>query len=136
PIGVAAGASPPDQAVRARLDDVARQTVAKLRPRSEPAVAIRGSDGQGLVLVLEDNLEMSRFLADCLAPDYRVATAFDGRQGLEMALQLRPDLILSDIMMPVMAGDALVRELRSRAELQGIPIIVLTAKADDGLRVK
>jgi signal transduction histidine kinase len=136
PIRVAAGASPADQAVRATLDDVARQTVAELRPRSEPAVAIRGSGGQGLVLVLEDNLEMSRFLADCLAPDYRVATAFDGRQGLERALELRPDLILSDIMMPVMGGDALVRELRAHPELEGIPIIVLTAKADDELRVK
>ncbi len=136
PIGVAAGASPAEQAVRATLDDVAQQTVAELRPRIEPAVAISGSGDQGLVLVLEDKLEMSRFLADCLAPDYRVATAFDGRQGLERALELRPDLILSDIMMPVMGGDALVRELRAHPELEGIPIIVLTAKADDELRVK
>jgi len=136
PRGVAAGASPADRAVRDTLDQVARQTVAELRPRSEPAVAIRGSGSQGLVLVLEDNPEMSRYLVDCLAPDYRVATAFDGRQGLEKALELRPDLILSDIMMPVMGGEALVRELRAHPELEGIPIIVLTAKADDELRVK
>ena len=137
PIGGTAGATPADQAtVRATLDDVARQTVEELRPGSEPAGAIRASGGQSLVLVIEDNLEMSRYLADCLAPDYRIATAFDGRQGLERALELRPDLILSDIMMPVMGGKALVREMRAHAELEGIPIIVLTAKADDELRVK
>jgi signal transduction histidine kinase len=135
PIGEAAGATPTDHAtVRATLDGVARQTVEELRPRSEPAGAIWSP--QSLVLVIEDNLEMSRYLADCLAPHYRIATAFDGRQGLERALELRPDLILSDIMMPVMGGEALVREIRAHAELEGIPIIVLTAKADDELRVK
>jgi signal transduction histidine kinase len=128
---VAVAAGPRDA-----LDEVARQTVAELRPRREPAADVRGSGGHGLVLVLEDNPEMSRFLVDSLAPDYRVATAFDGRQGLEKALELRPDLILSDVMMPVMGGDTLVRELRAHPELEGIPIIVLTAKADDALRVE
>src|SRR5262249_52283112 len=80
--------------------------------------------------------DMSSFLVDCLAPDYRVATAFDGRQGLEQALALRPDLILSDVMMPVMDGDAVVRELRAHSELDGVPIIVLTAKADEELCVR
>ncbi len=79
---------------------------------------------------------MSRFLVDSLAPPYRLATSFDGYQGLEMALELRPDLIVSDIMMPVMGGDVFVRELRTHPELDGIPIVVLTAKADDELRVQ
>ncbi len=136
PDAPSAGASPADGTVRDTLDEVARQTVRELRPRSEPVLAVRGHGSQGLVLVLEDNAEMSRFLVDCLAPDYRVATAFDGRQGLEKALELRPDLILSDVMMPVMGGDAVVRELRTHPELEGIPIIVLTAKADDELRVE
>jgi signal transduction histidine kinase len=105
------------------------------RPR-EPVLAAGEGGHFGLVLVIEDHPEMSRFLADCLAPDYRVATAFDGREGLEKALELKPDLILCDVMMPVMAGDALVREIRAHPELEGIPIIVLTAKADDALRVR
>ena len=125
----------PSPGAREALDEVAHRTVAELRPRDEPAVATHGAGDQGLVLVIEDNPEMSRFLVECLAADYRVATAFDGRQGVDRALELRPDLILSDVMMPVMAGDALVRELRAHRELDGIPIIVLTAKADDALRV-
>src|SRR5262249_50235013 len=57
-------------------------------------------------------------------------------EGLEKALALRPDLILCDVMMPVMGGDAMVHELRTHPELVGIPIVVLTAKADDELRVR
>jgi signal transduction histidine kinase len=117
------------------LDEIARQTVKELGPRSESTPSLREGGSQGLVLVVEDHPEMSRFLADCLAPDYRVATAFDGRRGLERALELRPDLVLCDVMLPVMGGDALVRELRKHPELAGTPIIVLTAKVDDELRV-
>ncbi len=134
---IRAGVAPPaNGAARAGLDEVARQIVAELRPEGEPEPAIRGSGDRALVLVLEDNPDMSRFLVDSLAPDYRVATAFDGREGLEKVLELRPDLILSDIMMPVMGGDVFVRELRAHHELDGIPIIVLTAKADDELRAR
>ena len=132
----AGAAAVPDRAAREALDEVARQTVAELRSPTEPTIAIHGDGDRGLVLVIEDNFEMSRFLVDCLAPDHRVATAFDGRSGVDQALALRPDLILTDLMMPVMGGDALVRELRGHAELESIPILVLTAKADDELRVR
>jgi signal transduction histidine kinase len=89
-----------------------------------------------LVLVVEDNVEMNRFITDLLAPDYRVASAFDGREGLEWARTLRPDLIVSDVMMPRLSGDELVRQLRATPALDGVPILMLTAKADDALRVR
>ena len=131
PVG-ATGARPSDRNV---LDEIARQMVKELLPRSEPIPALYQGGSQGLVLVVEDHPEMNRFLCDCLARDYRVASAFDGRQGLEKALELRPDLILCDVMLPVMSGDVLVRELRTHPELEGSPILVLTAKADEELRV-
>jgi len=84
-----------------------------------------------LVLVVEDNADMNRFIAGMLQPRYRVASAFDGREGLEQALKLTPDLILSDVMMPVMDGEQMVRQIRQHVELDGVPIIMLTAKADD-----
>jgi signal transduction histidine kinase len=127
--------APAEAGERETLDEVARQTVAELRMPSDVPTATPRGNGQGLVLVIEDNVEMSRFLVDCLARDYRVATALDGRQGVEKALELHPDLILSDVMMPGMAGDALVRELRAHPELEGVPIVMLTAKADDALRL-
>jgi signal transduction histidine kinase len=124
-----------DRPMRAPLDDLAQQTVAELRRRDTVPVATVDTGRLGSVLVVEDNAAMRTFLVDCLAPEYRVATAVDGRQGLEKALDVRPDAIVTDVMMPVLGGDALVRELRRHPELDGTPVIVLTARADDELRV-
>jgi signal transduction histidine kinase len=88
-----------------------------------------------LVLVVEDNADMNRFIAVVLAQHYRVATAFDGKEGLDMALAFQPDLILSDVMMPRMSGERMVRALRKHREVAEVPIIMLTGKADDALRV-
>ena len=89
-----------------------------------------------LVLVVEDNTDMNRFIAAVLGQHYRVATAFDGKEGLDMALAFQPDLIISDVMMPRMSGDRMVRELRKHREVADVPIVMLTAKADDALRVE
>lgn len=89
-----------------------------------------------LVLVVEDNPEMNLFICRTLATEYTIATAFDGREGLEKALRLSPDLILSDIMMPQISGEQMVRELRKYPKINTIPIVVLSAKADDDLRVR
>lgn len=89
-----------------------------------------------LILVVEDNPDMNEFIASALRPHYRVASAFNGREGLEKALALQPDLVLADVMMPVMSGDAMVVALRQEAKLQDLPIVMLTAKADDELRVR
>jgi signal transduction histidine kinase len=93
-------------------------------------------DKRPLVLVVEDNPQMNLFIVEALSGEYRVATAFNGQEGLDLAMQLLPDLILSDMMMPRMNGDKLLREVRNRHQLNGIPFVVLTAKADDALRVK
>jgi CheY-like chemotaxis protein len=79
---------------------------------------------------------MSSLLVDMLAPDYDVATAVNGRDGLEKARSLHPDLVLTDVMMPEMSGDELVRALRADEQLAGTPILVLTAKLDQDLRVQ
>ena len=89
-----------------------------------------------LVLVVEDNPEMSRFIAQGLADTYRVATAFDGKEGLDKAIELKPDIILTDIMMPAMGGDEMIEAIRKRQELSSIPVVLVTAKADDDLRIK
>jgi signal transduction histidine kinase len=94
------------------------------------------SDERGRVLVVEDSPDMGRFIAETLASQYTVERAHDGIEGLEKALARPPDLILSDIMMPRMSGDQLVTELRSRRALDAVPIVFLTAKADDELRVR
>jgi PAS domain S-box-containing protein len=125
------------ETVEAAGAEEARGVVASLlAPPVPPAPAGPDRADAALVLVVEDNPEMNRFVAECLAGEHRVATAFDGREGLEKALALRPDLVLSDVMMPVMGGDELVRAIRAHHELDPVPIVLLTAKADDDLRVR
>ena len=89
-----------------------------------------------LVLVVEDNPDMHEFIASSLAPRYRIASAFNGQEGLEKAKAIRPDLILSDVMMPGMSGDQMVAMIRQDPFLDDTPIVMLTAKADDSLRVR
>ncbi len=89
-----------------------------------------------LVLVVEDNPEMNQFISETLATKYRTVSAFNGQEGWEKALALIPDLIISDIMMPHLSGDQLVSEVRKHRELDNTPIVLLTAKADERLRVQ
>jgi len=85
--------------------------------------------------VVEDNPDMNHFISELLVPEYRVVSAFDGRDGFRKLQELRPDLVLSDVVMPELSGQEFVRAARSRAELKDIPIVLLTSKADEDFRV-
>ncbi len=84
----------------------------------------------GTLLLVEDDPEILAMLARELAGDFRIVTARDGREGLEAALRARPDLIVSDVMMPWIGGFELCRQIKSHERLRHIPIILLTAKGD------
>ena len=128
------------QGMPSHLDPVIDlQVVDELHPSSRTPrspVTVQAGGDTPLVLIVEDNTDMNVYLTDTLRPYYRVACAFDGREGLEQALALQPDLIISDVMMPVMSGDQMVLELRRHSGMANVPIIILTAKADDELRVR
>ncbi len=100
-----------------------------------PPVAVVHNHG-ACVLVVEDNPDMNAFLVATLSPHYQVHSARDGQEGLALAQSLQPDLILSDVMMPRMSGDDMVIALRQLPTMQDVPIVLLTAKADDELRVR
>jgi DNA-binding response OmpR family regulator len=82
------------------------------------------------VLVVDDNAEVRAYVRQHLTPHYRVIEAVNGEQGLEMARRWLPDLVLSDVMMPVMDGYALCRALKTDPETDFLPIILLTARAE------
>jgi PAS domain S-box-containing protein len=88
-----------------------------------------------LILVVEDNPDMNDYISTLLGRQYRVASAFDGEEGLALAESLNPDLLITDMMMPRMNGERLVQALRCKPEMDALPIIMLSAKADDALRV-
>ncbi len=88
------------------------------------------------ILIVEDNKTLRRLLEYRLGKVYDVAVAEDGQRALEAVEERTPDLVVSDIMMPVMDGFALLAALRSDPATQAIPFIFLTAKSDDLSRQK
>lgn len=88
-----------------------------------------------LILVIEDNRDNMTLIVDVLSSlDYEVIQALDGEQGLTVARQEKPDLILMDLSLPRMDGWTATRELRKLPGFQRLPIIALTAHAMIGDR--
>jgi signal transduction histidine kinase/ligand-binding sensor domain-containing protein/DNA-binding NarL/FixJ family response regulator len=84
---------------------------------------------QHTILLVEDNLPILNYLSDILSVDFSIIKAKDGEEGLELALHYHPDLIISDIMMPVIDGIQMTRSLKENFDTCHIPVILLTAKS-------
>jgi signal transduction histidine kinase/ligand-binding sensor domain-containing protein/DNA-binding NarL/FixJ family response regulator len=80
------------------------------------------------ILLVEDNLELAGFIKSILAEQYRVSHVENGALGLELSLNSMPDLIISDVMMPVMDGYEMCKRLKEDIRTSHIPIVLLTAK--------
>lgn len=85
-------------------------------------------ENKPVVLLVDDNEELLSMLEDIFLPIYEVHIARNGREGLEMAKQIQPDLILSDVMMPEMSGKELCYKIKTNVELSHISVILLTAQ--------
>ena len=81
-----------------------------------------------VLLVVEDNTDICNYVADSLSDRFKILKASNGKEGLELARCHIPDIIVSDVMMPVMDGIMLCRELKKDICTSHIPIIILTAK--------
>jgi signal transduction histidine kinase len=131
-----------DQLIRARADALTAREY-EVRSKSDTlladlrsphisqaslAKAVAPPDAPQL-LIVEDNSDLRAFLESQLSRQYRVATAKNGVEGLQRAHQVRPALVVSDIMMPKMDGYEFCRRLRADPGLAAIPVILVTAKA-------
>jgi len=82
-----------------------------------------------LILLVEDNYDLRKFMAGQLSDYYRVVEADNGQTGWDKALKLQPDLVISDIMMPKMDGIQLLDKLKNEADTSHIPVVLLSAKS-------
>jgi len=103
-------------------------------PTPPPPSAARGPAAR--LLIADDNSDMREYLSRLLSPHYEVRAVSDGQAALNSARIQRPDLILSDVMMPGLDGFALLHALRADADLRTIPVIFLSARAGEESRVE
>ncbi len=88
-----------------------------------------------LLLTVEDNIDVAQYIISCLSGKFRFIHAANGEIGIAMAIAEIPDLIISDVMMPVKDGYELVQTLKQDHRTNHIPIVLLTAKADTSSRL-
>ncbi len=89
-----------------------------------------------LILVVEDQRELRKFVVENLGGNYRFLEAENGKQGVELALEYIPDVVVSDVMMPEMDGFQLTQTLKENDITSHIPIILLTAKSEQSNKIQ
>jgi signal transduction histidine kinase/DNA-binding response OmpR family regulator len=138
---------PPERIARSRAAVPARGAAAYveealrwLAPTDVPAIGRSEADAYaslaGHVLVADDNADMRDYACRLLSDRWTVEAVGNGREALEAARRHRPDVIVSDVMMPEMDGFALLRELRQDDELRTVPVILLSARAGEEARIE
>jgi signal transduction histidine kinase/CheY-like chemotaxis protein len=113
----------------AQANDYADEALGWLGAGSD---AERRPSSRQLVLVADDNSDMRRHVATVLGSRWDVVEASDGRQALELARRYRPDLLITDVMMPELDGFGLIAAIRADPGLACLPVIMLSARAGPG----
>ena len=88
------------------------------------------------VLVADDNADMRDYVRRLLPPRYNVESVGNGVEAMGAIRRSRPDLLVSDVMMPARDGFALLREIRADPEISSLPVILLSARAGDEAKVE
>jgi len=114
--------------------------VSEIAPVTEdsknPVDLVEAGDSMPIVLLIEDQAEVAAFVSSGLSPSYRMISANNGKQGCELALAKLPDIIITDVMMPGMDGYQVSRYIKSHHLTDHIPIVMLTARADQASRIE
>ncbi|HEX2683352.1 MAG TPA: response regulator, partial [Ferruginibacter sp.] len=119
-----------------RLSDTFIEESNILLIKDEPGIAPGSSGKRSTILVVDDNSDMRNYLQYILQNEFQVITANNGLEALHKIKELPPDLILSDIMMPVMDGIQLLKTVKANPGFSNIPVILLTARAGEESRIE
>ena len=95
-----------------------------------------GGASRPLILVVDDNVDVREYVAQLLGGEYDVRQAADGKEGLAAALKTVPDLIVCDVMMPVMDGLEMCRRVKAETATSHVPVILLTSNAQENQRAE
>lgn len=141
---VALAANVPDS-VPVRADAVSDASVVSVgsntpvapTPANEPPSSTETTEeDQNAILVVEDNKELRKFICQIFEGRYKIYEASDGREGLRMAEQKVPDVVISDVMMPLMDGFQMVQQIRQHPQICHLSVIMLTALSDTETKLK
>jgi DNA-binding response OmpR family regulator len=118
---------------KAEFDTIDPVPPAGMQAVWEPITPFENENSKTLatLLIVEDNADMQAYVASCFSDQFTLLKAYNGQEGLELAIEYLPDLILSDVMMPVLDGVAMCNALKNNPLTSHIPIILLTAKAGE-----
>ncbi|MEO1404363.1 MAG: response regulator, partial [Cyanobacteria bacterium J06635_1] len=115
--------------------DLPAESLPPLDETQYPGMAVATQGGH--ILVVDDNPDLRTYVSQILQKQgYQISTAQNGAVGLKMAQTHHPDLIVTDLMMPLVSGLELIQRVRQDTQLQGTPVILLTAKVDDETRLE
>ena len=103
---------------------------------TENEIATKKSKYDPKILLIEDNNELRKYLVESLSPNYEISIATNGSQGVDKAKQIKPDLIISDVLMPEQDGYETTQLLKNDTATSHIPIILLTACDTDEQKLK
>jgi signal transduction histidine kinase/DNA-binding response OmpR family regulator len=106
-------------------DEVVEDAGVAPSPEDAPA------EHKPVIVFADDNADMREYVTNLLGWKHQVVPAANGQQALEAALRLRPDLVVTDVMMPEMDGFALLKALRSNPSTRRVPVIMLSARAGE-----
>lgn len=114
------------------LQPILRKSRGEIRSELER----QGDSERPMLMIVEDNDDVVRYLGAMFADDYDVIMASNGEEGISKALEYIPDIILSDIMMPVIDGIGMLRVIKNDLRTSHIPVVLLTARADIASRLE
>lgn len=133
PVGGASVKAESQSAVKA---DKGAAAPDEARQPGKAAVAAHPAGARYDVLVVDDSEDFLSFMTEMLSADYTVRTATNGREALELMHSRLPDVILSDVMMPEMDGNALCRAVKENPQTAAVPFIMLTARLSNEYKIE